>query len=960
MSEIRLAVVAVLIAAGMALGQSIVSPQLDLELDEEGWAAASAAIDPTCQIASVASWRTHGNGDWPITDDDPSDGFVVTETRMGWEGGGVEQVVVTFDVDISSSYTPGQIQVDNGLSVDSETLSPDGTELTIDVSGSVNITAYTFDLAGSVPCLVGPATFVIRACECNFNGDGFTNNIDTSQVRAARCTDPGPTTAFLDVIPDGHTCVTDISYTAQSNGTPCPGPAVDSVGNAVLSVETAGSVYNAATGMNEIPAEDLQDTGDGTFYVDVVVTSDDPVGMSAFGITLDSNPEKLAYDEVLYVDYAGFYSQFSTRFYGPEPGPNNYWENLSAAGIAAGTMPMLGPLANPKEEIGTINQPDNIPMYDWHFAVDGLASWAAVAIPAGPDTVVIGPAYGTQVYVGTSEYRPMDMTVIPLRILTCQIASVASWKTHANGPWPVAGVHLDDPPWDPAIWLVTESRTTFNDPPQQIVITFDNPAPDLAGAVTATGGLSIDNQTLSPDGLTLTLDVSGAANFNSYTIDLSAALPDCPAGSEVIVVRQCEGNTNGDGFTNKIDFSQVAAANGSMTDASNAFMDINLDGSINTTDKANVAAFNGWPCPGPAVDSVGNAVLSVETAGSVYNPATGMNEILAEDLQDTGDGTFYVDIVVTSNDPVGMSAFGITLDSNPEKLAYDEVTEYDYAGFFSNYSSRPGMPNNYWGNLNAARLSGGTMPMPGPTAYGEIGTPNQRDNVPLYYFHFAVDGLASWVAVAIPAGPDSVVIGPADGTPVYVGNSEYRPMDMSVIPLRILTCQIASVASIKEHANGFWAITDNAAPWLVTESRTTFNDPPQQIVITFDNPAPDLAGTVTATGGLSIDGQALSGDGLTLTLDVSGAANFNSYTIDLSAALPDCPAGSEAIILRQCQCNTNRDNVISGTDKAQVAASNGVLADGNTAFMDVNLDGNINNTDKSAVAALNGTACPAP
>ena len=180
------------------------------------------------------------------------------------------------------------------------------------------------------------------------------------------------------------------------------------------------------------------------------------------------------------------------------------------------------------------------------------------------------------------------------------VDSVATWKTHANGPWPVDGVHLDLVGGDaiPDTWLVTESRTTFNDPPLQIVITFSSDVGSLAGAVGG-GGLTVDTQTLSGDGLTLTLDVSGAANFNSYTIDLSAALPDCPAGSELIIVRQCEGNTNGDNTTSGTDKAQVAAANGTVTDAASAFMDVQLDGTVTGTDKANVGALNGNPCPAP-------------------------------------------------------------------------------------------------------------------------------------------------------------------------------------------------------------------------------------------------------------------------------------------------------------------------------------------------------------------------
>jgi hypothetical protein len=233
---------------------------------------------------------------------------------------------------------------------------------------------------------------------------------------------------------------------------------------------------------------------------------------------------------------------------------------------------------------------------------------------------------------------------------------------------------------------------------------------------------------------------------------------------------------------------------------------------------------------------------------------------------------------------------------------------------------------------------------------------------------FANDDPSSW-ALSI-AGVDS-----AYATPEEPG----VPTDMDIgspalLPMAACDAVVTSVASVKAHGGGVGPLPvfydpDVAGEWLVTESRDVAAA--QQIVITFSTsvgPDGSLAG-VSASGGMSVDTATLSDGGLTLTLDVSGAADGNAYTIDLSAALPDCPAGSETIVVRQCYGNTSGDNTINNIDKSQVAGKNGTAADASTcgdlgdepcAFLDVSLDGTVNNIDKSAVAGLNGTACPAP
>ena len=182
-----------------------------------------------------------------------------------------------------------------------------------------------------------------------------------------------------------------------------------------------------------------------------------------------------------------------------------------------------------------------------------------------------------------------------------------------------------------------------------------------------------------------------------------------------------------------------------------------------------IVALLAVPVFGQGVFSRFHGTVELTTAG-----ATDMGthwEIAVGDLTDIGGGKFYLDIMVSSTDPEGMSAFGITLDSNPEKLAYDTISQWDYAGLDAGNSTRPGMPNNNWSNLDAYSIPAGVMPMPGPP-YQEIGTIYQQNP-----FAFTLNGLASWVAVGIPTGDANVTIGPsADAPQPYIGDHLFETM----------------------------------------------------------------------------------------------------------------------------------------------------------------------------------------
>ena len=191
----------------------------------------------------------------------------------------------------------------------------------------------------------------------------------------------------------------------------------------------------------------------------------------------------------------------------------------------------------------------------------------------------------------------------------------------------------------------------------------------------------------------------------------------------------------------------------------------------------------------PAI-GVHNAVISIESPGSVYNPGSGMNELL---LQPPLPDTFYVDILVTSDDPLGMSAFGITLTDRSGELSYAGMEVLagrvlNYCGQYSDQASRPGMPDNNWSQPDGAHLPAGTLPMGGPPVGEEIRTANEPGGL-------ARDGLAVWLEFDVPPPPyeDSYTIAPSDDWPAYVGDSGLGPMNLTVIPLRFMVPEPASV-----------------------------------------------------------------------------------------------------------------------------------------------------------------------
>ncbi len=186
-----------------------------------------------------------------------------------------------------------------------------------------------------------------------------------------------------------------------------------------------------------------------------------------------------------------------------------------------------------------------------------------------------------------------------------------------------------------------------------------------------------------------------------------------------------------------------------------------------------------------------SATISIETPGSVYDPnghccpqapMQDANVIDCNDLQLNGDGNWYLDIVITCDDPAGMSAFGITLGSNCD-LCYLGMEEMmgnilNYCGAYSAYASRPGMPDNGWSQGDGIQIMAGCLPMAGPPD-DQVGT--------IYDTAMAQNGLAAWLEMlpVVCVDPFCCCIGACPPGSAVVGDSNFMACDVTLIPLCI-------------------------------------------------------------------------------------------------------------------------------------------------------------------------------
>jgi len=168
-----------------------------------------------------------------------------------------------------------------------------------------------------------------------------------------------------------------------------------------------------------------------------------------------------------------------------------------------------------------------------------------------------------------------------------------------------------------------------------------------------------------------------------------------------------------------------------------------------------------------------NAIMSLEVAGSVYNPVSGKNEIQWEDLP----SAFNLLVMLDSDDPLGMCAFQVALTGNAG-FAYKSALRQ--SGSVMNYNYDLG-----WHPGQGLPWAAGNLPMPGMPVnevgtialgyYGEPGT-----------YQFGQDGQAAYVEFTSKPPPGVYEIG---GRDIAIGDSQRplpQPMTVTLRPLLIL------------------------------------------------------------------------------------------------------------------------------------------------------------------------------
>ena len=176
-----------------------------------------------------------------------------------------------------------------------------------------------------------------------------------------------------------------------------------------------------------------------------------------------------------------------------------------------------------------------------------------------------------------------------------------------------------------------------------------------------------------------------------------------------------------------------------------------------------------------------SATMSIETAGSAYDPGTGMNEIDCEALPNP----FTIEIIINSDDTTGMTAFGVTMTSNCEGIQHAamETTWIPPYGplLIENYNGANG-----WAKANGTNVGAGTLPMAGPPTE-EVGTINIGDvTYPVPDYIWGANGMAAWLELTLSGDPCDFICCVIDGMDAYVGDSAFDAMDVTVVPLHIV------------------------------------------------------------------------------------------------------------------------------------------------------------------------------
>jgi pectate lyase-like protein len=130
----------------------------------------------------------------------------------------------------------------------------------------------------------------------------------------------------------------------------------------------------------------------------------------------------------------------------------------------------------------------------------------------------------------------------------------------------------------------------------QIVVTFARPV-TVSGASVVTGTGSVNSRTVSPDGLEITINLTGVANAQRLTIRLSAVSDGTGSGDILVPLGVLLGDSNGTGSVNGSDVSQIKGTSGIPVSAANFRRDLNASGMVSATDISLTRSKSGTALP---------------------------------------------------------------------------------------------------------------------------------------------------------------------------------------------------------------------------------------------------------------------------------------------------------------------------------------------------------------------------
>ena len=130
----------------------------------------------------------------------------------------------------------------------------------------------------------------------------------------------------------------------------------------------------------------------------------------------------------------------------------------------------------------------------------------------------------------------------------------------------------------------------------QIVVTFAKPV-TVSGASLTTGTGSVGVPNVSPNGLEVTVNLTGVVNAQRITVTLSNVSDGTASGNIPVPMGVLIGDANGNGTVNSTDLSQVKFTTGQSVSTTNFRKDLNVSGTLSSSDVSTARIQSGTALP---------------------------------------------------------------------------------------------------------------------------------------------------------------------------------------------------------------------------------------------------------------------------------------------------------------------------------------------------------------------------